>query len=50
MVPVITQNEIKELKAFGIDIRILEKLDAGQTRDLYRTISNIWATIRKAET
>jgi hypothetical protein len=46
----ISQNEINELKAFGIDLRILEKLDASQTRDLYRTISYIWAAIKKSET
>ena len=45
----ISQNEIDELKAFGIDLRILEKLDASQTRDLYRTISYIWKVIKKSE-
>jgi hypothetical protein len=49
IVSALSQNEINELKAFGIDLRILDKLDASQTRDLYRTISRIWAAIKKAE-
>ena len=45
----ISQNHLTELKSFGIDLRVLEKLDADQTRDLYMTISTIWAAIKKAE-
>ena len=45
----ISQKEINELKDFGIDLRILEKLDASQTRDLYVTVSAIWKVIKKAE-
>ena len=45
----ISQKEINELKDFGIDLRILEKLDASQTRDLYVTVAAIWKVIKKAE-
>ena len=45
----ISQNHLNELKAFGIDLRVLEKLDADQTRDLYVTVSAIWKVIKKAE-
>ena len=45
----ISQNHLNELKALGIDLRVLEKLDADQTRDLYMTVSAIWKVIKKAE-
>ena len=45
----ISPIEINELKDFGINLRILEKLDASQTRDLYVAVSAIWKLIKKAE-
>ena len=45
----ISPKEINELKDFGINLRILEKLDASQTRDLYVAVSAIWKVINKAE-
>ena len=45
----ISPKEINELKDFGINLRILEKLDASQTRDLYVAVSAIWKVIKKAE-
>ena len=45
----ISPKEINELKDFGINLRILEKLDASQSRDLYVAVSAIWKLIKKAE-